>query len=195
MKTSALAALLILLLTPEWVSSHTTPATYQQGTSVAKFTRDDAACSETIIRTHAQVRDAATPQSTRIGHLPAEVTVTPQATLIVFLSGRDAAIPVDWEFFCTDGRNSGRWTTIPVPSNWELQGFGTYNYGHDWRDNNKKLGQEEGWYRHRFDVPAAWRCFRTCRAASGSLMYTDGHQAYRRKVTCRGGDNRKVACR
>jgi hypothetical protein len=60
-----------------------------------------------------------------------------QTTEIVYLSGTDAANTVDWEFFCTDGRNSGEWKTIPVPSNWELQGFGTYNYGHDWRDKTK----------------------------------------------------------
>ena len=64
---------------------------------------------------------------------------------------------LDWEFFCTDGRNSGAWTTIPVPSNWELQGFGTYNYGHDWRDKNKKLGKEHGLYRYEFEVPVRWR--------------------------------------
>jgi beta-galactosidase/beta-glucuronidase len=76
---------------------------------------------------------------------------------IVFLSGTDAANTVDWEFFCTDGRNSGVWSTIAVPSNWELQGYGTYNYGHDWRNENIKLGRETGMYRHEFDVPAEWR--------------------------------------
>jgi hypothetical protein len=53
-----------------------------------------------------------------------------QTTKTIFLSGTDAANTIDWDFFCTDGRNSGKWTKIPVPSNWELQGFGTYNYGH-----------------------------------------------------------------
>ena len=80
-----------------------------------------------------------------------------QKTEIVFLSGRDAANTVDWEFFCTDGQNSGKWTTIPVPSNWELQGFGTYNYGHDWRNENKKLGKEHGLYRFEFKVPHNWK--------------------------------------
>lgn len=78
-------------------------------------------------------------------------------TQIVYLSGTDAANTVDWEFFCSDGRNSGCWTTIPVPSNWELQGFGIYNYGHDWRNENIKLGKETGIYRYGFDVPAEWR--------------------------------------
>jgi hypothetical protein len=80
-----------------------------------------------------------------------------QQTETVFLSGTDAANTVDWKFYCTDGRNSGEWSTIPVPSNWELQGFGTYNYGHDWRDENKKLGKEHGLYKHEFDVPRDWK--------------------------------------
>jgi len=28
-------------------------------------------------------------------------------------------------------RRANEWTTIPVPSNWELQGFGKYNDGLD----------------------------------------------------------------
>ncbi len=80
-----------------------------------------------------------------------------QTTKIVYLSGTDAANTVDWDFFCTDGMNSGKWTTIPVPSNWELQGFGTYNYGHDWSNENIKLGKEHGLYRHEFEVPALWK--------------------------------------
>ncbi len=80
-----------------------------------------------------------------------------QATQIVYLSGTDSDNTADWEFYCTDGRNSGVWTTIPVPSNWEFQGFGIYNYGHDWRIANRTLGKETGMYRHAFDVPAEWR--------------------------------------
>jgi hypothetical protein len=52
---------------------------------------------------------------------------------------------------------SGEWKTIPVPSNWELQGFGIFNYGHDWRSPEKKLGDEKGLYRYHFDIPAGWR--------------------------------------
>ncbi len=69
----------------------------------------------------------------------------------VYLSGQGKDDPVPWEFFCTGGRRSGEWTTIGVPSNWELQGFGTYNYGHD-----KNKGNEQGKYRREFDVPADW---------------------------------------
>jgi hypothetical protein len=38
-----------------------------------------------------------------------------------------------------------------------LQGFGTYNYGHDWKDNTIKLGLEHGLYKHKFEVPASWK--------------------------------------
>ncbi|WP_297095522.1 glycoside hydrolase family 2 TIM barrel-domain containing protein [uncultured Draconibacterium sp.] len=80
-----------------------------------------------------------------------------QTTEIVYLSGTDADNTVEWDFFCTDGRNSETWTKIPVPSNWELQGFGTYNYGHDWANENIKLGKEHGLYKHEFEVPRSWK--------------------------------------
>lgn len=85
------------------------------------------------------------------------ITAFSQHTEIVYLSGTDAANTVAWDFYCTDGQNSGEWTTIPVPSNWELEGFGTYNYGHDWRNENIKLGKEHGLYKHEFEVPPDWK--------------------------------------
>ena len=46
-----------------------------------------------------------------------------------YLSGRGSDDMVEWDFYCTGGNNSGKWTKIGVPSCWELQGFGTYQYG------------------------------------------------------------------
>ena len=80
-----------------------------------------------------------------------------QFTERYYLSGVDAARTVEWDFYCTDGRNSGEWSKIQVPSNWELQGYGTYNYGHDWNNENRILGQEHGLYKHKFQVPASWK--------------------------------------
>lgn len=82
------------------------------------------------------------------------IPVFGQETEIVYLSGTGKDHTVDWEFFCTEGRKSGQWTTIPVPSNWELQGFGKYNYGHD-KDADR--GKEKGLYKYRFNAPADWR--------------------------------------
>ncbi|MEO1011526.1 MAG: glycoside hydrolase family 2 TIM barrel-domain containing protein [Bacteroidota bacterium] len=75
----------------------------------------------------------------------------------VYLSGKDAAHTVDWDFMVTDGAKSGEWGKIPVPSNWELHGYGSYNYGHDHKNPDRKLGKEHGLYQHRFTVPADWK--------------------------------------
>ena len=48
-----------------------------------------------------------------------------QQTEIKFLSGHGKDDAVPWKFFCTSGAQSGYWTNLPVPSNWELHGFGT----------------------------------------------------------------------
>ncbi len=68
-----------------------------------------------------------------------------QGTIVKYLSGTDKDYTVPWDFYCTGGNNSGKWTKIAVPSNWELQGFGTYNYGHD-----KVKADEQGIYKHEF---------------------------------------------
>jgi hypothetical protein len=54
-----------------------------------------------------------------------------QETEILYLTGQGKDDPVEWDFYCKDGRKSGTWTKIGLPSCWELKGFGTYNYGHD----------------------------------------------------------------
>ncbi|KAF0094356.1 MAG: glycoside hydrolase [Puniceicoccaceae bacterium 5H] len=72
-----------------------------------------------------------------------------------YLSGTGSDDTVDWEFKVNGGRNSGEWSTIPVPSNWEMQDFGTYHYWEDW--NETKAPDSLGQYRHRFEVPADWK--------------------------------------
>ncbi len=74
-------------------------------------------------------------------------TAFSQGTIVKYLSGTDKDHTVQWDFYCTAGRNSGNWTKISVPSNWELQGFGTYNYGHD-----KVKANEQGLYKHEFSL-------------------------------------------
>src|SRR5688500_1941511 len=90
-----------------------------------------------------------------LGLLLAAAVAGARETEVRYLSGSGPEDAVPWEFFCTGGRNSGTWTTIPVPSCWEQQGFGTYNYGVHHRPSKDKpapppLADEEGRYRHTF---------------------------------------------
>ena len=82
-----------------------------------------------------------------------------QQKQIQYLSGTDAARTVLWDFFCTAGRNSGEWKKIQVPSCWEQQGFGNYNYGRDYKTNGKnaRFYDEQGMYKYQFKVPASWK--------------------------------------
>jgi len=65
---------------------------------------------------------------------------------------------VQWDFFCSDGHNSGKWTKIGVPSCWELQGFGTYQYGMRFygKATPEGIADETGKYKHEFNLPKEW---------------------------------------
>ena len=91
-----------------------------------------------------------------------------QKTEIQFLSGTDKDNTKVWDFICTAGRNSGKWTTIPVPSNWEFQGFGNYTYGSEKEDVN-----EAGLYRHSFTIPASWQNKEVFIVFDGSMTDTE----------------------
>jgi len=68
-----------------------------------------------------------------------------QQTVIHYLSGTDKDHTVSRDFMITKGQHSGTWSKIPVPSNWELQGFGTYNYYTDASNPDEK-----GLYKYHF---------------------------------------------
>ncbi len=91
-----------------------------------------------------------------------------QQTITQHLSGTDKDHTVAWDFYCTTGRRSGKWDKIPVPSNWELQGFGTYNYYTD-----KENPDETGIYRHAFTVDATRRGKRVFIVFEGSMTDTE----------------------
>jgi hypothetical protein len=78
------------------------------------------------------------------------VSLAQTQTEIKYLSGTGSDNRVDWKFFCTEGSKSGEWTTIPVPSCWETEGFGIYNYGFG-------KASEEGKYKYEFPVSEAWK--------------------------------------
>jgi Glycosyl hydrolases family 2, TIM barrel domain/Glycosyl hydrolases family 2, sugar binding domain/Glycosyl hydrolases family 2/Domain of unknown function (DUF4981)/Beta galactosidase small chain len=77
-----------------------------------------------------------------------------QQTEKVYLSGTGSDNTRQWEFMCTGGMNANKWTTIAVPSCWELQGFGKYDYGFA---KDSVRGKEKGLYKHRFNAPASWK--------------------------------------
>jgi hypothetical protein len=91
-----------------------------------------------------------------------------------YLSGTGTDDPVPWDFRCSDGDNSGKWTSLAVPSCWDMQGFGKLSY------QSKGLG-ERGEYRHPFTVPQAWKGRTIYLVFDGSMTDTqarvNGHSA------------------
>ena len=92
-----------------------------------------------------------------------------QETERQYLSGHGCDDMVQWDFLCTDGRNSGnatphsdhgseKWTKIGVPSCWELQGFGTYQYGMRFygKATPEGIADEKGQYKTEFMLPQEW---------------------------------------
>ena len=77
-----------------------------------------------------------------------------QNTEIKYLTGKGAEDTLSWDFYCSAGMNSKKWTTIQVPSCWEQQKFGQYNYGHVAFKNRLK---ETGTYKRNFNVPKDWK--------------------------------------
>ena len=71
----------------------------------------------------------------------------------IYLSGTDAQHTRTWDFFCSDGQNSGKWGKIEVPSCWELQGYGEYTYGRFYKTKGLKPSTETGRYRTTFKMP------------------------------------------
>src|SRR6185369_4498371 len=90
-------------------------------------------------------------------------------TQIRYLSGTGKDDTVAWNFFCTAGRKSGVWTKISVPSCWEQQGFGAYNYGRDKITSTNPLASEQGKYRLQFVVPSQWKA-KTVRLVFDGVM-------------------------
>ena len=106
---------------------------------------------------------------------PARAQTPANQRQIQYLSGRDNHRTVKWDFYCTGGRKSGYWTTIAVPSCWEQEGFGLYNYGRDYKTYGKnfRFADEQGLYKHSFTVPTAWRGRRVEIVFEGSMTDTE----------------------
>ncbi|HEY2972464.1 MAG TPA: glycoside hydrolase family 2 TIM barrel-domain containing protein [Pyrinomonadaceae bacterium] len=94
-------------------------------------------------------------------------------TEIRFLSGIGKDDAVWWDFFCTEGRKSGVWTRIRVPSNWETEGFGNSQYGGDRQREANPFPKEQGKYRLTFDVPQRWKSRVVRLVFDGSMTDTE----------------------
>ena len=95
--------------------------------------------------------------------------VPAQKTEIHYLSGTDKDHTVKWDFFCTKGMKSEKWSSIQVPSNWEFQGFGSFNYG----QNEKVFNDEKGLYKCNFSVPKNWEKKNVFIVFEGSMTDTE----------------------
>ena len=101
--------------------------------------------------------------------LPTSRSGFAQETAMQFLSGHGKDDAVPWKFMCTSGANSGFWTNLPVPSEWDVKGFGTVHYQKDMTN----AFDEKGLYEHDFSVPAAWSGRRIFLVFDGVMTDTD----------------------
>ncbi len=92
-----------------------------------------------------------------------------QTTEIQMLSGHGKDDAVPWKFLCTSGANSGVWKNLPVPSQWDVQGFGTLTYHKD----STNAWDERGLYERDFTVPAGWTGKRIFLVFEGVMTDTD----------------------
>ena len=92
-----------------------------------------------------------------------------------YLSGHGYDDMVEWDFYCTGGNNSGKWTKIGVPSCWELQGFGTYQYGMKFYGKAfpDGIADEKGMYKYEFTLPEEWRNHHIDLVFEGSMTDTE----------------------
>jgi len=71
----------------------------------------------------------------------------------LMLSGTGPDDAVEWDFTIDGGMRAGEAAKIAVPSNWQTQGFGHYQYGYD----KGPRAADKGIYRRSFTIPADWQ--------------------------------------
>ena len=80
---------------------------------------------------------------------PSAAPDSPSETWIQYLSGTDKDNTVDWDFYVTKWGKMRQWSRLPVPSCWEMHGFGRLTY------YDEDSG-EQGSYNYKFRVPDEW---------------------------------------
>ncbi|MGS2739247.1 glycoside hydrolase family 2 TIM barrel-domain containing protein [Sinomicrobium sp. M5D2P17] len=96
-------------------------------------------------------------------------------TEVLYLSGKGYQDTETWEFKVSEGRNSGKWGTIEVPSVWEQQGYGKYQYGIKFygKPHPDGIADEVGEYKYTFTVPKEWESKRVKIVFDGSMTDTE----------------------
>ena len=99
---------------------------------------------------------------------------TATETQIQYLSGKGYQDTKEWEFKVSDGRNSGKWSTINVPSVWEQEGYGKYQYGIRFYGKAfpEGIADEVGEYKYTFEVPKEWENRRVKIVFDGAMTDT-----------------------
>lgn len=83
-------------------------------------------------------------------------TTKAQQTEVRYLSGTGPDHTVKWNFWCSSGMNSQKWSKIDVPSCWEQQGFGGYTYGRYYiYKEHEKEKQYDAYREHDFAMNTA----------------------------------------
>jgi hypothetical protein len=90
----------------------------------------------------------------------------PVETQKLMLSGEGPADAVPWDFRIDGGMKAGEKTRIAVPSNWQQQGYGHYQYGYD---KGPRSDGDHGLYSRHVLIPAGWKD-RTIRIVFDAVM-------------------------
>ncbi len=127
----------------------------------------------------AQVNDWENPQLLSRRREPARAALVPYADAESALTGERGASPFfkllngAWSFyyapspmllptgFTAEDYDAGQWDTLPVPSNWQMHGYGTPNYtnvAYPYPVDPPHVPQENpvGLYRRTFRLPSSW---------------------------------------
>ncbi|MCH7408110.1 DUF4981 domain-containing protein [Belliella sp. DSM 111904] len=96
-------------------------------------------------------------------------------TIIEYLSGTGYKDTKVWEFKVSGGRKAGEWSTINVPSVWEQEGYGKYQYGIKFygKDFPDGIADEVGEYKYEFEIPKDWENRRIRIVFDGSMTDTE----------------------
>ncbi|GAF02106.1 evolved beta-galactosidase subunit alpha [Saccharicrinis fermentans DSM 9555 = JCM 21142] len=105
--------------------------------------------------------------------LLSSLSLCAQETERQYLSGTGLGHTITWDFFCSDGQNSQKWSKIEVPSQWELEGFGEYTYGRWYKKEGVQPSKEVGTYKYSFKVPKTWETKQISIIFEGAMTDTE----------------------